>query len=282
MDSIGSFVVDSNNTTFAFDVMTGENCMYYFDAGGEEKFCRDCSYGGFIEKAYESLSPVGYGIYFSSVCRWSSNIWYSESCIDCQNCFGCVGLKNKSYCILNKQYTKEEYEMLVPQIIRHMKRTGEWGEFFDPTLSPFWYNETVNQEYYPLSKEEAINQWYTWMDQEYAVNIPQGIGTIEARDLPLSSHNAPENLLSKAIICEVSGKPFRIVWQELEFYRRHNLPLPRKHPDIRHEERTKLRPQRNLHLRTCDKCHIEMLSVYDSNFTWKVYCESCYKKEMYS
>jgi hypothetical protein len=44
-----------------------------------------------------------------------------------------------------------------------------------------------------------------------------------------------------AIECEVSKKPFRIISLELEFYRKHNLPIPRKHPDVRHEERVKIR-----------------------------------------
>ena len=30
-----------------------------------------------------------------------------------------------------------------------MQETGERGEFFHPSLSPFGYNETVAQEYYP-------------------------------------------------------------------------------------------------------------------------------------
>ncbi|MEI8091831.1 MAG: hypothetical protein WCG98_06540 [bacterium] len=36
------------------------------------------------------------------------------------NMFGCVGMRDKEYCILNKQYTREEYETLVPQIIEKM------------------------------------------------------------------------------------------------------------------------------------------------------------------
>jgi hypothetical protein len=32
-----------------------------------------------------------------------------------------------------------------------MIETGEWGEFFHPSLSPFGYNETVAQEYYPVT-----------------------------------------------------------------------------------------------------------------------------------
>jgi hypothetical protein len=37
-----------------------------------------------------------------------------------------VGLHDKSYCILNKQYTKEEYEELVPKIIEKMMKDDEW------------------------------------------------------------------------------------------------------------------------------------------------------------
>ncbi|HRI36281.1 MAG TPA: hypothetical protein PK765_04380 [bacterium] len=67
-------------------------------------------------------------------------------------------MNDKSYCILNKQYTEEEYNTLVPKIIAHMRETGEWGEFFSPNLSPFGYNETVAMEYFPLTKEQALSQ----------------------------------------------------------------------------------------------------------------------------
>jgi hypothetical protein len=92
---------------------------------------------------------------------------------------------------------------------------------------------------------------------------------------------------------------------EIDFYRKHSISLPRKHPDIRHEERMKLRPGRTLYLRNCDCCGKEMLSVYDKQVrkvgkvgkvsnneelnshdlpnspTPLVYCESCYTKEIY-
>ena len=73
-------------------------------------------------------------------------------CRSCINCFACCGLSGQQYCIFNKQYTKEEYENIVAKIITHMQTTGERGEFFHPSLSPFGYNETVAQEYYPLQK----------------------------------------------------------------------------------------------------------------------------------
>lgn len=85
------------------------------------------------------------------------NLLYTYELFDyIENCFGCVGLKDKKeYCILNKQYSKQEYEELFPKIIKHMQSTGEWGEFLDPTLSLHGYNETLAQEYFPLSEQEA-------------------------------------------------------------------------------------------------------------------------------
>ena len=35
-----------------------------------------------------------------------------------------------------------------------MKKTGEWGEFFPSSISPFGYNETVAMEYYPIKNPQ--------------------------------------------------------------------------------------------------------------------------------
>jgi formylmethanofuran dehydrogenase subunit E len=67
----------------------------------------------------------------------------------------------------------------------------------------------------------------------------------------------------------------------LDFYRKHNLPIPRKHPDIRHLERMKLRNPRKLFDRKCDKCWTDMKSTYDKNREEIVYCKKCYEKEIY-
>jgi hypothetical protein len=50
---------------------------------------------------------------------------YCDSCDACKNCFGCTGLKHKEYCILNKQYTPEEYEQKVSKIIDKMIQDKE-------------------------------------------------------------------------------------------------------------------------------------------------------------
>ncbi|MBU0627022.1 hypothetical protein KKG31_00005 [Patescibacteria group bacterium] len=59
---------------------------------------------------------------FTIVVYESTNAYYCVNCHGCHNIFGCIGLRNKEYCIFNKQYTKEEYESIVPKIIERMQK----------------------------------------------------------------------------------------------------------------------------------------------------------------
>lgn len=88
----------------------------------------------------------------------NARVYYIYSCFYSSDLFACIGLRNKQYCIFNKQYTKEEYELLVAKIIAHMQKTGERGEFFPAQISPFGYNETMAMEFFPLSKEQATKR----------------------------------------------------------------------------------------------------------------------------
>jgi hypothetical protein len=195
-----------------------------------------------------------------------NNVYYSQYCFNCSNLFWCAGLSNKEYCILNKQYSKEEYFEIVPRIIKSMMtphlsspkprggdevggvdevgganevgRVIEWWEFFPASISPFWYNETAAFDYLPLSKEKALELGFNWSD--YETPHPEVSKIIPALKLPKNIKEVPDDILNWAIECEVTWKPFRIIKQELEFYRQHNLPIPTKHHDIRHLERIKL------------------------------------------
>ena len=200
----------------------------------------------------------------------------------CQNCFGCSGLKHAQYCILNKQYTKEEYESLAPQIIEKMIADGEWGEFFPPSLSPFGYNETVAMEYYPLTKEEAVSKGFHWSDFEPPPpKVEKILNQDQMKKLPDNIKDIPDDILNWALTCEVTGKPYRIIKQELAFYREHNLPIPRRHPDQRHKDRMNLRNPRKLWNRTCMKCTKPIQTTYSPDRPEIVYCEDCYLKEVY-
>jgi len=91
---------------------------------------------------------MGYGYRFTNFCRNSQDLFYCDNCHGCKNCFGCVGLRKKEYCILNKQFTRQEYEEFLPSIISHMTSTQEWGEFFPIEKSIFPYEDTLAAEYF--------------------------------------------------------------------------------------------------------------------------------------
>jgi len=72
--------------------------------------------------------------------------------------------------------------------------------------------------------------------------------------LPDNISDIPNDIINWAIECEITKKPFRIIKQELDFYRKYNLPIPKRHPDRRHIDRVKFMSPRRLLERKCDKC----------------------------
>jgi hypothetical protein len=197
-----------------------ERCAYC-DINASIADCFDCNSAEKSELCYASTSLIGFHNCFTAYCRDSSDIFYSWDCHSCTNCFGCIGLRHKQYCILNKQYTKEEYEDLVPKIIEKMRADGEWGEFFPVTMSPFAYNETVAQEYFPLTKEEVLREGGNGAIR--TDEMPKVDRIIPAAQLPDSIDDIPDDILNWAIECDATKRPFKIIKQELEFYRQHAI-----------------------------------------------------------
>lgn len=188
-----------------------------------------CAWKG-SELFYEAHSIIGQRIFFSLYVWGGHDIEYSYNCFDCNNIFGCVGLRNKSYCIFNTQYTKDEYFELVKKIKEDMLRNKEYGEFLPSRISPFAYNETIAQDYYPLSEEEIVSKGYKFRKTE-AKNY----------NVTMSTENIPENIkdvddsitgeiigcLHKGECSELCATAFKITKEELQFYKTLNLPLPR-------------------------------------------------------
>jgi hypothetical protein len=83
--------------------------------------------------------------------------------------------------------------------------------------------------------------------------IPEGSNVIQAKDLP-DIKDITDDILQQVIICEVTGKPFKIIKQELDFYRKYSILLPTKCFDQRHLERVALKTPRKIYERTCAKC----------------------------
>jgi len=287
----GDYIENCKNCLDSYDMTESEDCRYV-QVGFQVKDNYDCS-NMYIkpELCYETLGTIE--IFNVAYCIFvfnSQDLLYCDYCYNCKNCFGCSGLTKQEFCIFNKQYTEEEYNELVPKIIEHMKATPlrspdgssagcEWGKFFLPKYAPFGYNESVAQEYVPLTKEEALKMGYLWRD--LSDEIPQVEKIIPADQLPDKIEDIPDDVLNWAIRCQKTDRPYQILKQELRFYRNNNLPIPHLHPDERYDRRLALRNPRKLWERECGKCGKEVVSTYDPEKPEKIYCEECYLKEVY-
>jgi hypothetical protein len=292
---IGDQALNCKNVYMGFDIYNNaEDCKYIAHVLN----LRDCydGYGGggnltnsyeFVDTGIDATSNL-FSV-FTHVCQYTN---YTYACHNSKNLFGCVGLRSKEYCILNKQYTKEEYEELVPKIVAHMNempytdsngRIYKYGEFFPSEISPFAYNETIAQEYYTKTKEEILEQGYKWREPDtknYKI-------TLQPKDLPDHIKDVKDDILNQVIACEHVGKcneqcagAFKIIPSELQFYRVMNLALPRLCPNCRHYARLRQRNPFKLWDRQCDKCKKEIKSSYSPDRQEIIYCEACYNNEV--
>ncbi len=283
IDVSGNYIYNAKNVHSGFNIKSGENSKFGFIVRKMVE-SYDCNFCLDIENCYETLFSQPNGIRFSHLVLDSSDITYSQFCLNSNHLFGCAGLRKKDYCILNKQYTKEEYEELVPKIIEHMKSTGEWGEFFPITNAPYAYNESTVGEYFPLSREEALEQGYAWKD-----DIPAMLGQENARIEDMSGYDFAA-LKDKIFACTSCSRNYRFIEHEIGFYRRFNLPLPIKCFFCRHQARMDTRIPPDLYHRTCmcredthshkGACVNEFETSYAPERAEIVYCEKCYQAEI--
>jgi hypothetical protein len=344
----GDYVYNCKNVLNSYVVTGGENCRYVM--WGLIPAIKDAwdftEWGNNVELLYECMG-VGEN---SRNCRFTRqsfvgchDLEYCLYCISSGNLFGCVSVKKHEYCILNKEYPKDEFESLRAKIIEQMRtmpyiseipagqsggrnsnnlpdmpsgRAGEirkieyrYGEFFPIEHSQFAYNETNAMELFLLTKDEAVAKGYPWKDTE-AKNYK---ATIEPENLP-DIKTAPDTITQEVVSCGHKGEcadlctmAFRIIPQELQFYRSMSIPLPLLCPNCRHGERLKLRNPIGLYKRACTcggansrksviggveykntalhfhsdgACPNEFETSYAPSRPEIVYCEQCYLAEV--
>lgn len=260
------FLVDSQDAKFVTESRNVHE-TYDMDTFGSRREVRHCyevmEVGGNLEEVCFS----------EQVWHNCSRVYYSKCCINhCYDLFGCVGLRDKKQVILNKAYNTQEYEALRKKIMAHMKETGEWGQYFPPTLSPFGYNETVAQEYLPLVKSEALKLGFKWAEVpiEETYQGPRHTAPDSIKDTDLT-------ICDQILNCGATGKNYRILQSEYSFYKANNLPIPNLCPLERHRLRDDLRNRQHLYDRHCDTCHKALKSTYGSGYSETVLCADCYE-----
>ncbi|OGZ66144.1 MAG: hypothetical protein A3D34_03805 [Candidatus Staskawiczbacteria bacterium RIFCSPHIGHO2_02_FULL_33_16] len=114
--------VVSLNCEYTYDWFYSKNC--YMDVSGwyaenvlysyhieHNKDLIDSMHMRENELDYECLQCYKlFGCAYCTYCFECQNCFLSYDLSGCLDCVMCIGLRNKSYCIKNKQYTKEEYK----------------------------------------------------------------------------------------------------------------------------------------------------------------------------
>jgi len=276
-DCRGDNLINCKQSRDVFIVKDAEDCRYCSFCEGI-RFCMDTNFCNNCELQYHSTNLVkNYHVLFGNFSWYDKNCIYVTSCFNSSDLFGCIGMKKHSYCIFNKQYTKEEYEALVPKIIEHMRKTGEWGNYFPPEYSPFGFNETAGYIERPIDRETALKRGWKWHEESKVSQQKSG----KAYEIPREISDVPDDIISHVLTCDVTGKSYKIIPQELKFYRQMNIPIPRKCPDQRYKERVALRNPHKLWKRPCMHCAKEMETTYAPDRPEIVYCEECYLNEIY-
>jgi len=310
VNSTGDNLYECKNVCRSFHIVESEDSSYCMDSGNL-KDCYDVYESAInCERQYEShaCNRVSYSN-FCSISYDDHHLEYSEMCHNSSDLFGSIGLRNKKYCILNKQYGESEYKDLKEVVVKDMTTKGEYGVFFPERISPFAYNETIAQEYFPLSEPEVKERGYSWRvreDKKYE-------GVMGSGDIPSSVDDVGDDILDKAIACSHGKKcdeqctgAFKLIPYELQFYRRMKLPIPRLCPNCRHFARIRGRNPLKLWHRRCmcnmtnnqgqitgnryknttphfhgdEPCPNKFETSYSSSREEIIYCEQCYNSEV--
>lgn len=285
----GEHIYNSKNSKECYIVNGVDNCKWtQLISVSPAKDCFDYSgWGNNATLVYESvqtgenINNVKFTFYGTpdlvnlEYCAWNTAG---------KNNFGCANLKRRSYCILNKQYSKEDYEKLKTQIIEDMKKNSyvdkkgrkfSYGEFFPLEISAFPYNKSTAMRFFPKTKESALSEGYDWSDEEN----PLPSSTIKASELPDKIAETSESILQKIIECAACQRSYRIVKGELNLLNKMNLPIPHECPKCREDKRFSQMTKPGMHHRTCGKCKANIYTPYAPEDPRIVYCVKCYQQE---
>ncbi|MDP3971256.1 MAG: hypothetical protein Q8P90_06245 [bacterium] len=288
-DSDGDYIRNNKNVHHCFQTRTSENCSYCFGIYDAKECYDNMVWGEQVEKIYmgQAVGGQAYRLLFCNVVWHGQENYYGDNCLNgAQFVFGCISLKKQKYCILNKQYSEKDFLVLKDKLIQHMEQTGEWGNYFPIKYSLFNYNESHANEFFPLCKEEAKAKGWQWQD-----SLPGTVGKETIHKIPDDIADVNNSIIKEIVCCSNCKKNFKYVEAEFNFYKKLNIPLPDKCPSCRHQVRSREFPSFKLFNRQCmceitehnhdDKCPIEFKTTYNPNKPEIVYCEACYKKEIY-
>jgi hypothetical protein len=171
-----------------------------------------------VERCFQCCA-TGIGVSNTRNCAFtwhSADMEYCYLCIGCSDCFGCIGLRNKKYHILNKPYTKEEYEQAKADVVVAMRERSEYDSFFPRAFSPFLHEDTIAADFFG---DETVDLFTAGYETERSAFV-----------------KSDETVRT----CAVTGEQFRIIKQEQSFYESRGIAFPCISPAVRQTRRRQL------------------------------------------
>ncbi|MCX6757948.1 MAG: hypothetical protein NTZ44_03665 [Candidatus Nomurabacteria bacterium] len=276
----GVMNVNSNNLYDVTESSKAEN-VRHADGALTHQNSMDLLYSGGSSLLYGTINigSQSSNVRFSVSCKFSTNSEFIFNSNNLDNCFMCFGLQHKSYCILNKQYSPDEYFKIIDEIKSDMIKRGEYDDGLSFEFSAQAYNFSLAQISFPLTEQEIIKLG-GYMAEEPESNAGD-MKILSKEEVPQTIDEVSDDIVDYAIKCEVTARPFRITPSELQFYRIMKLPLPTIHPIVRMRKYYELAPIGKSYPAVCSKCGKSFRSLFDPKDGYKLYCEDCYKQEVY-
>lgn len=239
----------------------------------------DASVSGGSEKLYQTIGvgSSSANVKFSFLSKFIIDSEFLINCRNIQNCFACIGLENRSYCILNSQYEPEKYYQELDKIKTNLLEKSEYGEFPPFQLSTFAYNGSQADFVFPLNKAEVEKLGALWQPDTEVDTA--GMLVLDANEVPDTIAEVGDDILNKAILCQETKRPFRIVTSELKFYRDNKISLPLVHPYQRIRKRFSHIGNYRMYDSVCESCGKNIKTFYTPNSGWHLFCDDCYKRE---
>ncbi len=276
----GDYIFESKNCNNCFELSSSEDMSHSFSV----KRAKDCAdMIGHCRSSELLYNGVGVGAGARNImCSWwvesSQDVAYSIATRQSKDCFGCDAIKNGEYCILNKKYSKDEYQKIKNNIIKELEDKEIYGDFFPSELAFFAYNETIGQDNLPLTKEEALMQNFKWEDE---IQKTEGRETIKIEDIPDHIKDVPDSFINEIFSCIKCSRNYRLIQRELDFYRKMNITIPRQCWNCRFINRIIRRGPYKFWKRNCAKCQKDINTNYSPERPEIIYCEQCYQQEVY-
>jgi len=241
----GDYMVDCKGSKETYFSDGCEDCGNIL-RGTAEVNCFDAVVGGEIELCYNVLQPgYSYMCAFGISCNHCHDTYLSEYCDYSKDCIGCISLKRGKFRILNKEYSAEEYAELKAHIFAELSENGGFEQFFNPAASPFKYDETIADLYFPV-KEFSGEKKY---DKDGA--------------------------------CACCGRGMQHSEAEVKIYERMGVALPESCFNCRIQTISRPYSVVEMEKGQCGKCGTGVERGKSSRQFGKLYCEECYLKEVY-